>query len=376
MARLWSVGFESGESDQEISYSWTGIGSSWEISSSEGVRTGNYSAKFSIGTGSIGTPGAYVALVLDSGVTEIYARTCMTLLGRPVGAADEPYDPIYLSFNDADGDTHCSLGWEEGTLRPTLWRGDGSGPMGYNSTKIDTASGFSFKQYRTHLIEVHVVLHDTSGEVQVRVDGIEVIDFSGNTKGASGSTIDVIRVGQSRDFASAESYTLAHDDIGINDTTGSDQASWCGAGGILFLPANGAGPVTEWTVSDGGSNNYEMVDDVPADGTATYNYTAGTASGNKDLFAITDLPSTVDEIVLAYMQFQPFLAAAGSVDMLTKYRCGSAGAGTTEYTGGTSIVVWTDADWQLHGPIYDNPFTGIDWTPAEIDAIIAGYEVG
>src|SRR5690606_30464139 len=117
---------------------------------------------------------------------------------------------------------------------------------------------------------------DNNGQIIVRLNGTEVINYSGDTA-VSGTYIKYV------DLRNQGSTTNASfDDVAINDTTGSEQNSWPGHGHIRMLLPNGNGSSSEWMGSDGNStDNYLLVDDPGSslvDADATYVYAT---EGNK-----------------------------------------------------------------------------------------------
>jgi len=364
MARLWDTGFEHGDLDLEFDYR-ADQNAVETLSQTDGVRTGDYSYQIALTAGAVGDHYGYGAVVLDE-TDEIYVRTAFTITESP--SNEDGVYATYLAFCDGDGDVQFSLGHTANTLRPLILSGYG-GLLGYGGTALGTAS-MVLRQYQTNLVECHYKLHDSAGTCTVRINGIQVFDYGGQTRYAGGTAIEVVRFGYQREAAPVEyQFVIQHDDCAINDTSGSIQAGWPGAGGILFLPPVDYGSKTNWIASTGGADQWAMVDEIPADGTATYNYSSGTVADTIDLFEIQDLPSDVDEVVLLWITHQSMLATAGSAQIGGQYL-----SGTVESTSGTQILTNTTAELHREGPIYLDPNTaGSAWTPASVNAMEAGY---
>lgn len=142
-----------------------------------------------------------------------------------------------------------------------------------------------------HHIECKVIISATVGLIQVWIDNVKVVDFSGDT-------INVGSLGAEGFSAfSVDSANTATnmDDIFVWDEEGTDFAvtGQFGAHRIATIIPNGAGNSTQFTVT-GAASNYLAVDEAIADDDTTY-VESGTV-GNKDLYAYTSMPTGVDTI--------------------------------------------------------------------------------
>lgn len=132
------------------------------------------------------------------------------------------------------------------------------------------------------VIEVHVLI-GASGTLQCRVNGTQIINFSGttNTAGATFDNFQLANLGAGR--------TLYLDDIALNDAAGGADNSWCGGGGVLaaLLPT-GAGNYGQFAI--GGTtppaSAYQAVDDLPHTSDADFIYDA--TVDHKHTFALSN----------------------------------------------------------------------------------------
>src|SRR3972149_6225726 len=147
----------------------------------------------------------------------------------------------------------------------------------YTSTATLVATGDIAIQASTwYVIEVHVKIDDTTGALDVRVDGVDDAAFAGDTKPGAETTFNTLRY-------HGGSNTSYYDDLAMNDTNGSVDNSWCGDGKIILLKPNANGDSSQWDGSDGNQvDNYLLVDDIPSDDDTTYVQSAILA--NKDLY--------------------------------------------------------------------------------------------
>ena len=130
-----------------------------------------------------------------------------------------------------------------------------------------------------YVVEVHWVIGET-GTIEVKVDGEIDSSYSGDTRFGAAASVDEVRLSSLGYF----------DDFAINDTTGSVDNSWCGAGKVYYMPA-ASDTSTQWTPS-AGSDNYAMVDEAPHDSDTTYVQTA--TNGHTDVYGLGTPPAAME----------------------------------------------------------------------------------
>ena len=207
-----------------------------------------------------------------------------------------------------------------------------------------------------YLIEVHVLISDT-GVVEVRLDGILDVSYSGDTKPGAEETINVCR------YCGNE---VQFDDLAMNDISGTVDNSWCGDGKVVMLTPNANGDLSQLMGSDADQiDNYLLVDEFPKDDDTTY--VEGSVVDEKDLYNFTDFGLNVQEIkrVWAEARARDTVADAGLVALALKTYA-------TEYVG-PDVTLFTTFTKQILGTVHTvNPNTSAAWTPAELDALQAG----
>lgn len=187
-------------------------------------------------------------------------------------------------------------------------------------------------------LEVHYKISDTVGEVTIRIDGVQVFTFSGDTKPGTETTVDNIQIY----FGG-----LYLDDFAL------DTSTWCGLGYYIGLTANGAGDSTQWTPT--GAANYQNVS-IPAND-ATYN--SGT-TGQTDNYAMTSLTVGTGGVLRVVPFARANNAAGGSVNIGLK-------TNGTNYT--TTVTTPTSLTWLAGAEYINNPQTSSNWVQAEMDAV-------
>ena len=130
-------------------------------------------------------------------------------------------------------------------------------------------------------------IHDTTGIVQVKVDGVVDIDFSGDTKPGTETTINAFQIGQT----AVNPMTIQFDNVVI------DGAAWPGKTNIQAIRPDGAGNSTQWTPSAGA--NWDCVDEVPA---SDADNVVTNTNDQVDLYAAGNLVGTVDSVVCVQVQ--------------------------------------------------------------------------
>lgn len=255
----------------------------------------------------------------------------------------------------------CSFkGDSNGTSHITLDRNAlGAVVVKRGATVIATSANGVIQADVWHHWEARIVVHDTTGIVQVWIDGAPtpVIDFSGDTKNAgTNTTIDAITI------ARAGSGQHHVSDIRISDGT-----SPIGATTIWSSVPNGNGNTTQLDGSDGNQvDNYLLVDEATPDGDTTY--VAGQVEGEFDLYELENLPAGDWTIHAVQVSLNAKLSEAGSRFIRPVLRTGGS-----NFTGTTVPVA---VSYGTYREVFENnPDTSLPWTEAEVDALQVGLEV-
>jgi hypothetical protein len=142
-------------------------------------------------------------------------------------------DQFAINLRGSDNVTHLSI--------------DGGGGTGYiralrgTSTVLGTSSPNAIATAVWNYIEVHFVIHDSAGVVQVKLNGQLVLDLSGQDTRNAGVAASVDRIVWGHNSLSNVVY---FDDFVCNSTTGAVNNSWPGDTKIVGLWPNAAGDTT------------------------------------------------------------------------------------------------------------------------------------
>lgn len=211
-------------------------------------------------------------------------------------------------------------------------------------------------------LEVTSTISDTVGTVIVRINGVTVATFNGDTKnGGTNTTIDMVRLGN--DGGNYPACAPYIDDLYICDATGSTNNTFLGDVRVQTLVASGAGSSTQWAPTGGA--NYANISDIP-DSVASYN--SSSTTGERDLYAMNNLLAGTGTVYGIQENLHAWKSDAGVGSLKSVYKVGSTVYDGTTYGLGTSMA------W--YGAIREtNPATSTAWSTSDINALEAGVEV-
>ena len=229
-----------------------------------------------------------------------------------------------------------------------------------NGTTLETTGASIYNLNTWHYFEVFIFMANASGRVQILMDGVSIIDFTGDTLNGSDDQMDFVQLrGQQSIDIYFDDFVVNNDLGGVND----------GLPGIISLEPvfpDSAGDSTE--LARGGTDsgaNWNQVDEQPS---ATADYVFDTVVDEFDLYNLADftLPAgaaIANVIVQGRMQID---SGSGSGRIMLK-------AGTTESEGPTETL---SPGWALFEITRDvNPDDSAAWAEADIDALQIGMKV-
>ena len=234
-----------------------------------------------------------------------------------------------------------------GTIR--IRTGSSTGTILATSAVCLNASSWNFIEWKT--------LVDNSGTYTVKVNGLQVLNGSGDTQGQSTSTI------------AAMAYTIAAnmaiDDVYLLDTNGSYLNDFIGDCKVECLtPSTGNGTNTGLTTSTGADHG-ALVDESPANDDTDYNY--GTAAGVKDTYNFPSLATT------GAVKAVQVSARAKKTDSATKELAIVARENSTDSDGATQALSTSYTQYQQ---IWEKrPSDNSDWTSSDVNAGEFGLKV-
>jgi hypothetical protein len=204
-----------------------------------------------------------------------------TVVIKTVTARADYY--IGMRFSPQTGGHQTVVAWRNsGTILGFIKRNNTTGYFDlHTSTGASVASGTTLTNLdTTYLIEIYINIAD-SGSCVLKVNGVTDINYSGDTKPGSQTTIDNFLFGY---VGSAYGYAYCYvDDIVIRTDayTGDVRV------GGKTVDGNSGSP--QWTASTG--DNWDCLNDVDD---ANYVYT--NTNDNLDLYTVADVTEAIDTV--------------------------------------------------------------------------------
>jgi hypothetical protein len=368
MARLFSSGFELNSVTAGVEFDV--INPTPTISTAT-VRTGTYSMQINGATINVAKGVGYSYAAADTN-GPFFLRFYLNITSAPNA------DTTIGCFQRLTGfqSLTCVLTTTR-TLK--LFCGDGATAIGSASSVLNTG-----QWYR---VEMKVDFTPATGSKvgELKIDGTTVATSSTlTTANLSGGTSNIL-LGVNSEGEACTTDNIFFDDVAVNDSTGSNQTGYPGAGQIIHLKPNAAGDNNAFTVQVGGTagaaNNFTRVNEVPPDDVTSYN--GDVLSGNIDDFNIDNTPAGIGtndtiNVVQVGVRFRASVAAA---EAAFKVRVKKASGGTV---ASSAAIVPNSTTWNTNTngttpmtyPIieYQNPDSA-NWTKALLDTAQVGYTI-
>jgi hypothetical protein len=271
----------------------------------------------------------------------------------------------FMKFFSPNGVVNLSYRRNISSNRLEIYRGDGT-------TLLATGTTTTFTDDRAYYFQLHHTISDTTGTVEVWIDGVaEGFTFVTGTSttqdtqnGAAETTCD--RIG----FDTTAANFLYVDDVVINDSTDTDNTGLPDRLGIEALMPSAAGDNTG--LSRGGTDsgaNWSQVDERPPNDATDYVFDS--VVNDYDLY---NLPSTRwDSVaaVLLSLRAQNSDAGGGSIAHMLKVDTDASGTADTEDQGAD---VAQSTTWTNIPKIYNRQPGPTSWSPAKVNALQAGVK--
>lgn len=323
MSIIMATGFEHGTAD---------IAPTTLIATSSVVSSESHSGTYSLRMGQAGASGNW---------------------GYPIGNIDT----FYATFWQNMGDVFSGSGqfFVYGITAPTgyhlgfvcnsagVWTARRSG------TVVATASTV-VPDANWHHYKVYMYLANSGGRLKMELDGITILDFTGDTNAGSDTVINNLRF---ETFANTYAYV---DDLIIDTAT-----NW---GDIRF---NGLTPSSDvsvaWTPSTG-ATNYNLVDEVPY---SDADYVETATDAIQDIYGLTDWTGTNKTPEMTVLWARALKTTSDTQELKLIVKSGS----TTDV--GSAQEIFSTANY-IHRIDLTDPDTGVAWTDSGIDAMQVGME--
>jgi len=279
--------------------------------------------------------------------------------GSPNGIASG----FWFTFVDTvAGAAQVTLNFDYTNYAIRCYRGDYSGTsLGISANNAWPADAFVF-------VEFHIKIHASAGIVNVRVNGNDVLNLTGqNTKNTANAWADATDFALQTSVLNGTSYAWMRDVYYCDTATDSGSLpnnTFLGDVGTRTLFATGDSSVA-WTPNSG-VNNYSRVNEHAMDSDTSYNSSAN--PGDEDQLNFGPITNTVPLIYGLQVTIAARKDDVGSRVIKTGLKSG----GTTSYGANHSVpssyVYFTDL-WVL------DPNTSANWTRAAVNALAGIYNL-
>lgn len=230
--------------------------------------------------------------------------------------------------------------------------------LGITSTSPLTESTYQY-------IEVKFLVDDTVGSVEVKVDGVQVLNLTGqDTQHRAGNDVASARLTNNNDNGTARV-----DDLYILDASGAAPYNdFLGDVRVSTLRPNAAGASADFTPV-GDSANHLTTDEIIIDEDTTYNKSGIlTARDSLAMQAMSDVTGTVGTIYGVQVTNGVEKTDAGSIRFKNAIRSGTTYYDGAEYEG----TVTYKFRMEMHQV---DPNTSAAWTETNVDAAQSGYVI-
>lgn len=284
----------------------------------------------------------------------------------PGGALSELYWAARVNYSRVDSTPYLVQFHNGGTLLFRVFVEPSTGKWTLQdhlgAVRIASTEGHTTDVYQ--LIELYFKIHATTGALEMKIDGVSMGTWAGNTAVAS-SAIDRTTLTVPDVIGSASAFM---DDLRINDVTGAADDSWPGSGRIVSLVPNSTN-TAQWDGSDGNQvDNHLLVDERPHDSDTTYVVT--TTANEKELYGHAggfSLPAN-HSITRVWVEAvaKDNAALGGQLSTIVK-------SGTTESVSPAATL--PSSYTRVTGNrLTTNPDTLAEWTAAEVNAALFGVK--
>lgn len=271
---------------------------------------------------------------------------------------------LALKTTTGTGGTGAFIGFANGSTRHVVLEVDASGAILVNrsATLIGQSAPGVITPGVFYSIQVKVVIHDTLGSVEVRLNGSDtpVVNLANvDTRNGTTSTANNVRLG-----SGVGGSSTAYDDFVIWDSTGTINNSWLGDVRVDSYLPTADGDASAMTPSSG-TEHWSLVDEVPASGT---DYVESDVVGATDLFQLSDMLHTPTTIHAVLPVAQMLKSDTGTREAATVLKSGA----TTNVGANVALATTSAKYWRV---LELDPNGSVPWTKAAINAMQAGARV-
>jgi len=234
-------------------------------------------------------------------------------------------------------------------------------------TVLATSSGHApVNTGEWHHYQFKVICHPSAGTFLMKMDGVTVINYTGQTALSVAGSVEGVRVQVSGTTGNTYDDMWACDAVDATATQGRPNNDFLGDLRIAALIPTGDGASVQWTPSTG-TTHATLVDEVPPN---TTDFVSSNVAGQRDLYNVTDLSGSVVSVyglrVGHYSQKTD--AGARSVNPLVREPDATVTVQATQALTTTYLPYWAPT-------LYLKPHAGGVFTPSDVNATQVGVEL-
>lgn len=286
---------------------------------------------------------------------------------------------IYIATSvSTDGTTIASF--YNGTVAPNLRLNiNRTVTLGYFDGSVQQTIGSASPAIPLNTWTLLELSYDDSDANNTEVGMLNGVQFATGNGPDSGGTSNIVSIGVI-DTTTADCF---FDDFGVNDTSGSFQTSFLGAGAIIHLNPDSAGDANGYLVTNGGTagaaNNFTRVNETPPDDATTYN--ASVLLSAEDLMNCSASgigASDTVNVVSVGVRAADLVAADATTAFKIEIEKTASGTKTQSVAQTPNSTTWktnggaTPAVYLINA--YQDP-DGAAWTQTTLDSMQIGYIV-
>jgi hypothetical protein len=207
-------------------------------------------------------------------------------------------------------------------------------------------------------IEIRANRDDTTGSVEVRVNGLTVLDIADENTGAA--DFAGVQWGRIASGGTVTIYAFYIDDVFAWDDEGAENTDFIGPLGVYTLFPDEDTAEADWAVT-GAANGYQAINEPSPDDDTSY--IAADTLGDASEFALDNLPGGISNIaaLVAVGRMRKTDAGDGNVQM-------SLVSGASVTAGEDRPITEAYTYWQ---DVFElDPATGAPWTPSAVNAAL------
>jgi len=214
-----------------------------------------------------------------------------------------------------------------------------------------------------HWVEVRLLVDGAAGQLEIRVDGVQVVNLTNQDFDDGAGDLDQIEFQNGTNSGNSRI-----DDVVVWDGSAETDSPFVNNFlGDMRLIADVPDATTQeqWTRVGGGAANHEAVDDaLPGANDGDTTHVDGGVGVVSDIYSFPDLPGPVNAIhaVGSMVELKKSDAGAVAQNVNTKITSGVAQATSPNYTLTTDYTMFRHV-------AYHDPNTSADWLKAAADAV-------